>query len=321
MPDGDRIPLVPKRHAIAIHILSGYWVLIDSVPFRSGSHRNDTMAAKTFVHLTDLHICEADGAEADNSSDTLGTLRKVLEIIKNIPQKPSFIAVSGDLTDRGDIESYRLVRGLIDDLDMPVVYALGNHDTRAGFYRGMLDRSRNLRVTYDHETVIDGIHIIVLDSSRGDRIGGVLDLAQFDFLDAALDREAGLPKLLMVHHPPALDDDADEWASIRLADSRRLGDLIRDRNVIGMLCGHIHQDRVAHWHGVPVIVGNGHHSQLDILHPHHEIRMLEGASIGLCTVRPSGLTVNFIPLPSQRRELAVFPRGDLQEGETEGTEG
>lgn len=135
----------------------------------------------TFLHLTDLHISAPEPVDADLQSDTTATLHTVRGMIDGMATPPAFILVSGDLTNHGDLASYQTLRGLMADLPVPVVYALGNHDTREGFYAGMLDRSNMRDASYDHEAVIDGVHVITLDTSRPDKIGGDLDDAQFGF--------------------------------------------------------------------------------------------------------------------------------------------
>ena len=97
----------------------------------------------TFVHLTDLHL-NAPGVEDEHlHSDTTTTLRTILSQVKALQPKPAFIVASGDLTNRGDVASYHELKRLFDEagLDSPVIWAIGNHDTRPGFYQGMLGRS------------------------------------------------------------------------------------------------------------------------------------------------------------------------------------
>ena len=90
----------------------------------------------TFVHLTDLHI--GDPAVDDHLfSNTQETLKQVLALVATIEPRPSFLVASGDLANRGDAESYAILRQIMQATDLPVVYAIGNHDTREGFYAGM----------------------------------------------------------------------------------------------------------------------------------------------------------------------------------------
>jgi 3',5'-cyclic AMP phosphodiesterase CpdA len=261
----------------------------------------------TFIHLTDLHIGDPT-ADDHLFSDTRQTLEEILRLVADIEPRPRFLVASGDLSNRGDVESYHHLKEAMAALDMPVIYALGNHDTREGFYRGMLERDDNLQAPYFHDREIEGVHVITLDSSVSGHIGGNIETEQFDWLAGALDRHADLPKLIVSHHPPALGDGPDpaHWRTIDYEDSARLAQMLKGRNVLGILSGHIHHDRVSNWHGVPVVVGTGQHAASDILKP-DVLRMVRGASFGLGTVRPSGLTVAFVPLPSDRAELNVYP--------------
>jgi 3',5'-cyclic AMP phosphodiesterase CpdA len=262
------------------------------------------MTETTFIHITDLHVGHPAIADDHLFSDTAATLTRVLEMIATMDNKPAFIIASGDLTNRGDAESYRRLKSIMAAIDVPVVYAIGNHDTRAGFYEGMFARASDLDATYDHQQVIDGIHIITLDTTTPGEIGGALTPEQFVWLEQALDTHDSLPKLIVAHHAPALGDAPpwDHWRTIEFNQSQQLARLLKGRNILGILSGHIHHDRFSVWHGIPVIVGMGQHAATDILTT-DILRMVEGASFGIGTIRSSGLTMALVPLPQTRREL------------------
>ncbi len=260
----------------------------------------------TFLHLTDFHVSDPALGDASLLADTGARLDEMLAMIAAMERKPAFAVVSGDLTNHGDVASYRYLRERLSGIGFPLLYALGNHDTRPGFYRGMLDRTHDLDRPYCHEAVIGGVHVVVLDSSVPGRIGGALDDGAFAFLERALASHPDMAKIVVVHHAPALDAESQlPWETLGQADSARLGEAIRGRNVAGVLAGHVHVDRVAVWNGVPVVVGTGLHNAFDPLHG-SGLRAVAGAGFALCTLRPTGLGVTFVPLPSDRRELAVL---------------
>ncbi len=269
----------------------------------------------TFVHITDLHVGNPAVADDHLYSDTTTTLRAILADVKRVEPRPSFILATGDLTNRGDPGSFMQLKALMAeaDLGVPVIYTLGNHDTRPGFYSVMLEQAEDLDRPYDHSAVIDGIHIVAIDTSTPFRVGGHFEPGQLEWLTAELDRHPELPKLIAMHHPPALDDGHPEleWESLSFADTERLRALLAGRRVIGIMCGHMHLDRVSQWHGIPVVVGIGHHAATDVLNLHDSFRMLAGASFAVGTIRPSGLTVCFVQQPADRREIKSY--GSLTE--------
>ncbi|CAH1673594.1 metallophosphoesterase [Chelatococcus asaccharovorans] len=270
----------------------------------------------TFVHLTDLHVGDPAVQDDHLYSDTSATLAAILAEVKSLVPQPRFIVASGDLTNRGDIDSYEQLKRLIAaaELEMPVLFALGNHDRRDGFYPAMLGRTDHANAPYDHAQVIDGIHVIVLDSSVPNKVGGGFEPGQLDWLKAELDTHAELPKLLVMHHAPSLDADPSmEWESLSIADTEALRQAVAGKPVIGILSGHIHFDRVSSWYGIPVVVGIGQHAATDVTWLHEGLRMLSGASYAIGTLRPSGLSITFAPQPAERKELHSFTWGGMAE--------
>ena len=269
----------------------------------------------TFVHLTDLHIGDPSVVDEKLYSDTSATLARILQDVKRLQPAPDFIVASGDLTNRGDVGSYAELKRIFAEaaLGIPVIWALGNHDTRPGFYQGMLGRTDDLTAAYYHDQVIAGLHVITLDSSSPHRIGGYLEAEQLAWLAATLETYPEVPKLIVCHHPPSLDEDniEMEWEAMSCADTVRLRETLAGHNVIGMLCGHIHFDRVSQWCGIPVVVGIGQHAATDVLALHAGLRMVSGASFAVGTVRPSGMTIAFVPQPAERRELKYHSFADM----------
>ncbi|MDF2235089.1 metallophosphoesterase [Albimonas sp. CAU 1670] len=261
----------------------------------------------TFVHLTDLHISAPALEDETLFGDSEGALRRSLAEIARMDPRPEFVVISGDLANRGEVESYRHLRAILDEAapEVPVILALGNHDDRAGFAAAFPERASGAG-PYDHDLVVSGLHVIVLDSSIPTGVEGGWEPGQMDWLAARLDAHAGLPKLLVIHHPPMLDEAkgaAFPWKSLTLPATRALRETIAGRDVVGILSGHIHLDRAESWHGVPVIIGAGHHAASDPVAMGETLRMLDATGFAICTLRPSGLGVTFVPHP-QTRALA-----------------
>lgn len=265
-----------------------------------------------FVHLTDLHFSALGTDEPTLLSDTTATLRASFAAIHAMTHKPAFIAISGDLTDRGNVADYEMLKPLLEELaqGIPLVLAVGNHDRRDSFHAvfGGNDSGDSLK-PHDHDCVIDGLHIITLDSSIPGMVGGELTREQIDWLKARLDDHADCRKLLMVHHSPLFDlERGDVWDRLDVASTEALRAAITGRNVVGILSGHVHMDEVTNWHGVPVVVGVGHHAATNPMAPAEEIQLVEATGLTVCTLRSHGLAATFVPHPQDRHVLRTISR-------------
>lgn len=258
----------------------------------------------TIVQVTDLHV-NAPGLQDDKLfADTTESLKRCFAQIARMTPKPALLVLSGDLTNTGEPDSYRALAALLEahGPDIPTVMALGNHDRRPGFAEAFPALMPDPSKPYDHDRVVAGLHVIALDSAVPGAIGGDWEPGQIDWLKGRLDDHADLPKLLVIHHPPMVDFDNPDLAfeSLSAEATAALREAVAGRNVVGILSGHIHLDRVIHWHGIPIVIGMGNHAGTDPVDMSDGIDMVDGTSFTICTLRPSGLMATFVPLPQTR---------------------
>ena len=262
-----------------------------------------------FVHLTDIHVSHPDaGDPSANVAGNAAMLEQVVGIINAMDRQPDFVVASGDLTNMGDSASYALIRDILTPLAAPLVLALGNHDKREGFHQVFENATSD--APYFHDAVHAGLHVITLDTLVPGHVAGTICDAQFDYLAQALTRHAELPKVIVMHHPPRIDADGLPWGSIDMDSTHRLADMLRGHHVAAILSGHIHINQVTQWHGIPIVVSMGLNSTVDLLET-RDLRIVEGRTIGMCDWRDSGLTVSFVPLTPEARELGVIDRARL----------
>jgi len=261
-----------------------------------------------FIHLTDLHISHPRSPDPSDKSGAVETLRRVVQVINAMERQPAFVVASGDLTNMGDADSYRLLQEILEPLAPPLVMALGNHDKRAPFHEVLGNAGSD--APYFHDVVHGGMHVITLDTMKPGHVAGTICDAQFDFLAHALSRHSDLPRLIVMHHPPRVDADGLPWGSIDMPATERLAEMLQGQKVAGILSGHIHINQVNHWHGIPIVISNGQDSTIDLLEA-DGLRIVEGTGMGICEWRPSGLSVSFVPLSPAARELRMIDRKRL----------
>ena len=81
--------------------------------------------------------------------------------------EPAFSLVTGDLSERGELESYSRLMDLVaevEDEGYPVLLAMGNHDVRDNFYRVFKGRHCDDEKRYCYTSNVGGLRVVVLDS-------------------------------------------------------------------------------------------------------------------------------------------------------------
>jgi 3',5'-cyclic AMP phosphodiesterase CpdA len=205
------------------------------------------------AQMTDIHIGFAPGAEPEelNHSRFRATLERLLEG----PNHPDMLVLTGDITDRGDLESFDKTAALLAECPFPVWPMVGNHDSR----EGLLHAFAQVRPAEDgflHYVIEqEGLRIVLLDTLESGRHGGAFCEARQAWLEARLDEAPGAPTLIFMHHPPVvsgidwMDPGPDEgWV-------RRFGEAVEDRrNLLAIHCGHLHRPLAASFRGIPLHV-------------------------------------------------------------------
>lgn len=261
-----------------------------------------------FIHLTDLHFSAPGAEDPYLSTDTPARLERAAELIARVEPEPAFVAITGDLTNRGDPESYALLAEALDRFEVPLLLALGNHDDRAAFRAQFEPGAAEPEAPVFHHARHGELHVIALDSLVPGRVGGAVGAAQLEMLDAALSEHPGCRKLILCHHPPHTDrPGALPWESLSAEDTAGLARVLAGHEIAGMLCGHVHADRVLQWQGFPVVVSTGLHNAITPLEAHDTV-FEDGAGFAICDHLAGGLEVTFVPVVPERAELGRIDR-------------
>jgi Icc protein len=201
------------------------------------------------VQLSDLHV----GANEDGF-DPLPHLEAVIGAVRGLPNRPDAVLVSGDLTDDGSADSYRVARELLARLETPLHVLPGNHDDRGRLRAAFgLPGADDEPVRYAVD--VGELRLVVFDSNVPGQDPGRYEPEQLRWLDAELAAEPERPTLLALHHPP-LATGIREWDEINLEPGQHplLAEVVaRHPQLRVIVGGHLHRVAASALAGVPVL--------------------------------------------------------------------
>jgi 3',5'-cyclic AMP phosphodiesterase CpdA len=209
------------------------------------------------LHLSDPHLLGGPDP-LYGVVDSEKRLIQLFEEVKASGAKPEAVIFTGDLADKGHPEAYVKLRAIVEpacqELGAEVIWAMGNHDNRANFRKGLLDQSGNDEPV-DHSYFINGLRVITLDTSVPGFHHGELDASQLDWLAQELETPAPDGTILALHHPP-VPSVLDLSVLVELRDQASLAAVVRNSDVRTILAGHLHYSTTASFAGVPVSVAS-----------------------------------------------------------------
>lgn len=260
---------------------------------------------RTLLHLTDLHFLPNESDRLHNVVDTMQTLRDSIDHAIGQGVNFSAVLVTGDLANYGEIASYQRLRAtfreLEDRLQAPVLVAMGNHDRRETLREGLLGEAPSAD-PYHYTTWIDGLRIVVLDSSIPELPHGELDEAQLAWLRTELATPAPEGTIVAVHHPP-VPGPVPVINVLMLRNAEALADAIRGTDVLGVLAGHVHHPTVAPFAGVVCASAPATAYTVDPLGVGTGFRGVEGPGFNLVQLYGRTLVASSVLLATDQREI------------------
>jgi 3',5'-cyclic-AMP phosphodiesterase len=196
------------------------------------------------VHVTDLHLV-APG-ETLWGLDPFARFDACLADIAQYHADAAFVAISGDLVDRGEEAAYRLLRERLQNFPLPAHLMLGNHDSREAFH-GVFGGSGFVQSSAEEA----GAVFLFLDTLKGPRSSaGLYDADRRAWLKQALAGAAGKPVFIFMHHPP-FDIGHPLMDMIKLEETDTFAELLQGHDVRHIFFGHAHRTISGQWHGIP----------------------------------------------------------------------
>lgn len=203
------------------------------------------------AQVTDIHL----GFDPDNPAEfNRKRLDQVLRALNEGPNRPDLLLATGDLTDRGDPDSYRRLANALSQCAFPVWPCMGNHDDRANFAQHFSHIPQSDGFVH-YVIPLEGRRIIMLDTLEPGRHGGAFCERRAAWLTARLNEDAETPTLIVMHHPPV--EVGLDWMNTHPEEPwvQRFAATIKGRgNISAILCGHLHRTITAPWNGTTVAI-------------------------------------------------------------------
>jgi len=196
------------------------------------SAQNDSLV---FVHLSDTHIGSGTGAE---------DLRRTVKDI-NENAAIQFVVISGDITEFGADAELALAKQILDSLNKPWHIIPGNHDgnwSESG--------ANTFKKIFGSETFqFNAGKYIFLGTACGPNMHmgpGQIPRENIGWLDSSLKKIPDSTPLIFMNHYP-LDDGLNNWYEAI--------DLLKQKNIQMILCGHGHSNHQLNFEGIPAVMG------------------------------------------------------------------
>ena len=245
----------------------------------------------TLLQISDTHI--TSGQLLFGQVDTLAQLERSLRIVAEGRRHFDVMLLSGDLANDGQPEEYRRLRAAVEPvaarLGVPVVYMPGNHDDRAAVRTELMDEPAGNGAPIDRVLDLDGLRLILVDSTRPGRGDGFFSEEQAAWLSEVLASPAPAGTVLAIHHPPL--PTADEFmAEYAFRDRARFSASIAGSDIRLIVSGHWHQPGGGNLAGYPIWIGGSTATTTAPLAPSTE-RFVEGSSVSLIELFGDGSVV------------------------------
>ncbi len=250
------------------------------------------------MHLSDTHFV-AGGAPLMGVVDPDGNLAQALRGLLASGLRPSAIVVTGDIADTGAADAYQRVRAMLEpvaaELGARLVWVMGNHDDRARFRAGLLD-AEPTEAEVDAVHDLDGLRLIVLDSTVPGHHWGQVNPAQLEWLAGVLATPAPRGSILALHHPP-LPIPVVLSQLIELREQAPLEVVLAGSDVRAIIAGHLHYSTWSSFAGIPVSAAAATCYTTDLLAPAPGLRGQNGGqAFNLIHVFPEQIVHSIVPL-------------------------
>lgn len=250
------------------------------------------------AEITDTHLMDG-GIPAYGTIDTKAHLEAAVATIAALTPKPDALLVAGDISEDGTAGSYALFREMVAPLGIPTYVTPGNHDARETMREAFAEDGYMAATgSLDYAVDLGPLALIALDTLEEGEPHGTFSTGQCDWLGENLDKLAGKPAIVMLHHPPF--STGTKMDAIGCRDGDAIGAVIEQfSNIEIVLAGHFHRSVHRNWAGTTANIcsSTAHQMGLDLAHRPGFKVFMEPPQIQLLHWQAgAGLSVHQVPV-------------------------
>jgi 3',5'-cyclic AMP phosphodiesterase CpdA len=196
-------------------------------------------SALTFLQISDSHV----GFDKPANPNALATLQEAIDKVGTLPQRPSFMIHTGDITHLSKPSEFDNADQVIGKAKLDVHYVPGEHDVidedRGKAYLDRYGKNAKGAGWYSFDQA--GVHFIGLVNVLDLKAGGLGNLGdeQLAWLEEDVrGKSSSTPIVVFAHVPLWLVYDKWGWGT---DDGARALELLKRFGSVTVLNGHIHQ--------------------------------------------------------------------------------
>ncbi|CAH0419086.1 metallophosphoesterase family protein [Periweissella ghanensis] len=221
---------------------------------------------KKIIQISDLHLTSDGQLDAYNQkTDPYTKLQQIFDDIALKYPDIELIALTGDLIHEGVASDYTRLKTIIDTqkekLGVNIHVILGNHDRTPAFFEGYLNQAPQDEYYYVIKS--DTTSYFFLDTKYDANEQGMLSSKQLAWLQEELDKDTTTPKILFTHHPIYGLSVLHRNDSL-IINSDQLYEIIQNKNVIGVLSGHLHFTTTNYYNNILSITADSSAYHIDL---------------------------------------------------------
>ncbi|MDP9137766.1 MAG: phosphodiesterase [Pseudomonadota bacterium] len=202
------------------------------------------------IQVSDIHVGRP--GELVWGLDPAARFEACLDDVLAYHRDAAFVAITGDLAERGEVASYETLRTLLAKFPLPVHLMIGNHDDREAFQRVFPQAPRDGNGFVQFQVSARERQFLFLDTYKSpDTSAGAYCAERCAWLreelQAAARRDAAV--YLFMHHPP-FDIEHRLMDRIGLQEADRFAEAIGDVPIRHIFFGHAHRPISGQWRGI-----------------------------------------------------------------------